>query len=179
VKGTTRAEEQKILKHKLPDIVRILQDETNLKRETIIDILIDSNRLDDFKNNPQIFINEIKTIFKTNLRKMIEDGIKYERLGDTEYYSQELFENEELIGYLNSNMEESPKGIYEYVLYDSDVEKEFLDRLEADEDVKLNTKLPDWFKICTPIGNYNPDWAILIDKDGAKNFTLWLKLRVV
>lgn len=166
VKGTTRAEEQKILKHKLPDIVRILQDETNLKRKTIIDILLKSDRLEDFKNNPQIFINEVKSIFKNNLRKMIEDGIKYEKLGQTQYYSQELFVNEELTGYLNSNAEKSTKGIYEYVLYDSDIEKQFLERLEEDEDVKLYTKLPNWFKIDTPIGSYNPDWAILIDKDG-------------
>jgi type III restriction enzyme len=70
-----------------------------------------------------------------------------------------LFENEELVGYLSSL--EVKKSVYEYVVYDSEVEREFARRLDEREDIKLFVKLPRWFQVETPIGAYNPDWAIL------------------
>jgi type III restriction enzyme len=53
------------------------------------------------------------------------------------------------------------KSVYEYVVYDSEVERAFASQLDAREDIKLFVKLPGWFQIDTPIGTYNPDWAIL------------------
>jgi type III restriction enzyme len=70
-----------------------------------------------------------------------------------------LFENEELVSYLSSL--EVKKSVYEYVVYDSEVEREFARRLDEREDIKLFVKLPRWFQVETPIGAYNPDWAIL------------------
>ena len=106
-------------------------------------------------------------IIKNVMSKFVVDGIKYHKLGNDEIWAQELFESEELSGYLNSNMVETPNhGIYEYTVYDSDIEREFAERLDANEDVKVFAKLPDWFKIPTPLGTYNPDWAILVEKDG-------------
>ena len=79
------------------------------------------------------------------------------------FYSQRLFEDEELFGYLEHNMIESKtKSIYEHVIYDSDVERAFAQGLNASEEVKVFAKLPSWFKIETPLGSYNPDWAVLI-----------------
>ena len=70
-----------------------------------------------------------------------------------------LFKNEELVNYLSAL--EVQKSVYEYVVYDSDIEREFAKKLDEREDIKLFVKLPSWFLIETPLGNYNPDWAIL------------------
>ncbi len=152
--------------YKLPDIISFLQNETNLTRKTLVEILIRCKRLDDFKNNPQKFIDEVSSIIKNQMRYFIVDGIKYEKIGDNHYYAQELFENEELTGYLNKNMLESQKSVYRHVIYDSDVEAEFAKSCEQSDNVKVYAKLPGWFKIDTPLGSYNPDWAVLIELDG-------------
>jgi type III restriction enzyme len=95
----------------------------------------------------------------------VVDGIKYQRLGDSSYYAQELFEREELTGYLK-NMLDADKSVYERVVYDSTVERDFADQLEKNDAVKVYAKLPSWFKIPTPLGSYNPDWALLLEQDG-------------
>lgn len=153
---------------RLPDILRYLQEQTNLKRRTLVDILIKSERLDDFKKNPQAFMESVMKIINREKRKLIIDGIKYERIGDHEYYEQSLFENEELVGYMKANavQVDNTKSVYNYIKYDSETEKTFAEKLNNDEDVKLFIKLPGSFVIDTPLGNYNPDWAILIEKDG-------------
>ncbi len=70
-----------------------------------------------------------------------------------------LFKNEEIVNYLMALKVNN--SIYEYVVYDSEVEREFAKRLDKREDIKLFVKLPDWFKVETPVGTYNPDWAIV------------------
>ena len=79
-----------------------------------------------------------------------------------------MFESEELIGYLKKNAIEvdEHKSVYDHIVYDSNIEKEFAERLNSDPDVKLFVKLPNFFVIDTPLGNYNPDWAVLIENDG-------------
>ena len=150
-----------------PDVISYLQNETNLTRRSIAQILIDSGRIEDFKKNPQMFIDGAIAIIKNVMSRFIVDGIKYHKLGNDDIWAQELFESEEVSGYLNDNMVATPNsGIYEYTVYDSDIEREFAKKLDANEDVKVFAKLPDWFKIPTPLGNYNPDWAILVEKDG-------------
>ncbi|WP_318617089.1 type III restriction-modification system endonuclease [Sporosarcina sp. YIM B06819] len=157
-------------KRKMPDILRYLQDYTTLKRKTLIDILVGSGRLDDFKKNPQAFMEAVVKIINKEKQNMIVDGIKYEKIGEHEYFSQTLFEEQELIGYLKNNALEvsGDKSLYNYIQYDSIVEKSFAEDLDKDEDVKLYVKLPSSFIIETPLGNYNPDWAILLDKDGVE-----------
>lgn len=165
-----RVTELKEEKRKLPDIIRYLQDHTTLKRKTLIEILIQSGRLDDFKKNPQAFMEVVVKIIQKEKQRMIIDGIKYEKIGEQEYFSQSLFEEQELIGYLKKNTLEvsGEKSVYNYIQYDSDVEKAFAEDLDKDKDVKLFVKLPSSFVIGTPLGNYNPDWAILLDKDGVE-----------
>jgi type III restriction enzyme len=150
----------------LPDIIAYLQNETNLTRKTIVEILIRSNTLHLFKKNPQRYMEQVAQIITAKMRHMIVDGIKYTKIGDDEYYAQELFETEELVGYLNKNMIESKKSVYEYVVYDSANEEKFARSFENNSKVKLYAKLPGWFTIPTPLGSYNPDWAVLIDADG-------------
>lgn len=94
------------------------------------------------------------------------DGIKYQRLGQDEYYAQELFESQELTGYLKNLVEDTKKSVYQHVVYDSAIERDFAVDLERNEAVKVYAKLPAWFKVPTPLGTYNPDWAVLIELDG-------------
>ena len=159
--------DSEIIDYKLPDIVTYIQNETNLTRRNIVDILIKSEKLNDFKNNPQKFIDKVIEIIKKTMNSFIVDGIKYQKLGNDYYYTQESFENEELTGYLKKNMYENKnnKSPFEYTVYDSDIEKKFAEEFDKNPDVKLFTKLPNWFKINTPLGTYNPDWAVLIEKD--------------
>ncbi len=150
----------------LPDIVTYLQDVTNLTRHSIIAILQRSGRLADFKRNPQKFMELATMILQHTLRLALVDGIKYQKIGDGHYYAQELFESSELRGYLDDNMQVANKCVYQYVVYDSDTESRFALGLENSADVKLYAKLPAWFKIDTPLGGYNPDWAVVVEQDG-------------
>ena len=165
------------IRQPLPDIVTYLQNVTNLTRRTIVDILVRSKTLNIFYKNPQRYMEEVSAIMKRQMRSLLVDGIKYTRLGDDEYYAQELFETEELTGYLERNMLASKKSAYHYVVYDSENEKTFAERFEANNAVKLYAKLPHWFKIPTPLGSYNPDWAILIEQDGEKKLYFVLETK--
>ena len=150
----------------LPDVLSILQDETQLTRRSISQILIGSGRLSSFTNNPQKFIEQATDLIKNQMRKLIVDGIKYQKIGDDFFYAQELFEEEELFGYLNKNMIEAEKSVFDHVIYDSDIEQSFAESLERNKAIKLYAKLPNWFKIDTPLGSYNPDWAIVYENNG-------------
>jgi type III restriction enzyme len=151
----------------LPDIITDLQDKTQLTRRSIYRILVDSGRLDDFKRNPQQFIELTAEIINRAKRMALVDGIKYQRLGAEDYYAQELFETQELSGYLKS-MIDAKKSVHEQVIYQSDTERTFADDLEKNEAVKVYAKLPGWFRVPTPLGDYNPDWAVLVEKDGTE-----------
>ena len=150
----------------LPDVLTELQNQTSLTRRSLAHVLIESDRLHDFKRNPQEFIQIASAAINRTKQHALIDGIKYQRLGDDYYYAQELFEEKELTGYL-TNMIASKRGLYEFVVYDSEgVERKFAEDLDANEAVKVYAKLPDWFTIPTPLGTYNPDWAVVIEKDG-------------
>jgi type III restriction enzyme len=119
------------------------------------------------------------------LHRLLVDGIKYERIagvgGDAEW-EMALFKDEEIVNYLSAL--QVSNSIYDYVEYQSDIERRFAEALDKRDDIKLFVKLPHWFKIDTPVGSYNPDWAIVKQADdtlylvretkGTKDF---LKLR--
>ena len=155
---------------KLPDIITYLQNETNLTRRSIVKILTGSKTLESFRKNPQYYLEQVSEIIKSTMKNFIIDGIKYEKIGDTEYYSQELFEDSEIYGYLKSelskgNIVETKKTPYDSIVVDSETESKFAENLEKYGNVIVYAKLPSWFKIATPLGNYNPDWAILAKPD--------------
>lgn len=153
----------------LPDLLTDLQDRTQLTRRTIVSILTGSGRLDDFKRNPQQFIELTAETINRCKRLALVDGIKYQKLGDQHIYAQELFEKEELTGYLKNMLLDTQKSIYEHVVYDSTTERHFADGLEKNDAIKLYAKLPGWFKVPTPLGTYNPDWAVLVEEDGTQH----------
>ncbi|AGX88304.1 type III restriction-modification system endonuclease [Candidatus Symbiobacter mobilis] len=150
----------------LPDVLTELQDRTQLTRKTIAHILTESHRLNDFQRNPQQFIELAADAINRCKRLALVDGIKYQRLGDAHFYAQELFETEELTGYLKNLVQDTQKSVYEHVVVDSTIERDFAEALERNEAIKVYAKLPGWFKVPTPLGSYNPDWAVLVERDG-------------
>ncbi len=163
--GTTVAIEEGDIA--LPDILTDLQDRTQLTRKSLAKILIDCGRLSHFKRNPQAFIEMAGEAINRTKRLALVDGIKYQQIGADHFYAQELFVQEELSGYLKNVLKDTTKSVYEHVVYDSGgIERSFAEQLEKNTAVKIYTKLPGWFKVPTPLGTYNPDWAILIEADG-------------
>lgn len=170
----------------LPDILTDLQDQTHLTRKSIVQILRNSCRLEDFKRNPQLFMNYSSEAINRTKRLALVDGIRYTKIGEEHFYAQELFKQEELKGYLKNTLE-AQKSVYTHVVYDSGgVEKTFAEDLEKNEKVKVYAKLPAWFKVPTPLGTYNPDWAIVVEDEGeeklyfvveTKGSTWWDDLR--
>lgn len=152
----------------LPDILTDLQDKTSLTRRSIYRILVEGGRLNDFKRNPQQFIELVAEMINRAKRMALVDGIKYQRIGADIFYAQQLFETEELMGYLKS-MIDATKSVHEQVIYQSDTERTFAEELEKNEAIKVYAKLPGWFKVTTPLGSYNPDWAVLVDKNGTES----------
>lgn len=154
----------------LPDIIAELQEATSLTRKTIVDILIESGRLDDFIGNPNDYIAMAKRAIQTELAKLVVDGVQYEKIAGSVYELRELQKDglEEKERFLDQMYEvkNTQKTDFDYVVYDSDVERQFAELLDSREDIKLFMKLPAKFKIDTPVGPYNPDWAIIKHEDG-------------
>ena len=180
------SERVSVTRTSLPDVLAYLQNETELTRSTLVRILKESGRLSDIFANPQKFMDQVAAILKHVLHRLLVDGIKYERIdgGADAEWEMVLFKNEELINFLTA--ERVTKAPYEYVVYDSEVEREFAQKLNTREDIKVFMKLPDWFKIETPVGTYNPDWAIVKHDDATlylvretKGTKDYLKLRTL
>ena len=115
---------------------------------------------------PSIAIREALEIISKNRHSLAIDGIKYVKLAGEQYYAQEIFDSSELVGYLDKNAVAVNHSVYDYLLYDSGVESRFAESLDNDPDVKMFFKIPSRFKIDTPIGSYNPDWAVFLEKNG-------------
>lgn len=156
----------------LPDLLTDLQDKTQLTRRTIARVLTEGGRLNDFKRNPQQFIELVAEAIKRAKRSAIVDGIKYQKIGEDKFYAQELFEQEELLGYIRSSIAVE-KSVHERVVYESNTEADFARQLELNESIRVYAKLPRWFKVPTPLGeSYNPDWAVLVEQDGNERLHL-------
>lgn len=154
----------------LPDIITELQEATSLTRKTIVDILIGSGRLGEFIGNPNDFIAMTKRALQGELAKIVVDGIQYERIAGSVYELRELQRDgeEEKERFLDQmyKVQHTQKTDFDYVVFDSDVERQFAELLDSREDIKLFMKLPAKFKIDTPVGPYNPDWAIIKQEEG-------------
>lgn len=151
-----------------PDILGYIQDKTELTRTTILNILKESGRLTDVLINPQLFLDNVIGIIKSILYELMVDGIKYEKIGDTEF-EMRLFEEHEVETYIDKltfDVNNNSKTIYEkYMPLDSEVEMQFAKDCESREDIEFYFKLPNWFVIKTPIGKYNPDWALVFKNE--------------
>jgi len=162
----------------LPDVLLLLQDACGIPLPLCRDILIESGRLQDFANNPQMFLEQAVEIIKNAIYKFEIDGIRYIKLSGEEYYVQEVFDSEELLANLDKNAVAVGHSVYDYIIYDSEtVERPFAVALDDDPDVKMFFKIPDKFTIETPLGSYNPDWAVYLDKDGEQKLYFVLETK--
>ena len=156
---------------KIPNLLADIQRQTQMTRRVIFEVLDQAGMFEQMIINPQQVIDETAQAINRVKRRLAVDGVKYYRTG--EYYDMTLFENDELQTYLYDAAMKSgavavtdqAKTIYDYVAVDSEVEREFMQSLEDNVDVKFYIKLPSWFKIDTPVGKYNPDWAVAFDGD--------------
>lgn len=157
----------------IPDLFSYIQSQgrARLTRSTIQRILLKSGRLGDVLINPQGFMDRVVALIDEKLSELMIDGIKYEKISDKEYELR-LFEGYEFHPNeytFEIDKEKERKTINTKLLpLDSKVEYQFAQDCENIENVEFYFKLPSWFKIKTPIGNYNPDWALVIKKDPGK-----------
>lgn len=154
----------------LPDIISELQQATSLTRATLVDIVIGSGKLDQFIGNPNDFIAMVRRVIQSELAKIVVEGIQYETIGGSVYELHELQADglEEKDRFFDNIVEiqNTQKTDFDHVVYDSEVERAFAETLDSRADIKLFMKLPAKFKVPTPVGDYNPDWAIIKQTDG-------------
>ena len=178
VETETRLEDLKDTYSSLPNILGIISEETLIKKATVAEIIQKSGRAQDFLNNPQAFMEQCLEIIRHNRHALAIDGIKYVKLDGKEYYAQEIFDSTELVANLDKNAVKVEHSVYDHIIYDSStVEKPFAVALDRDPDVKMFFKIPDRFKIDTPIGTYNPDWAVLWEKNGEQKLYFILETK--
>jgi len=148
----------------IPDTLAYIQSKTELTRHTVLEMLQRSGRLNEMLLNPQLFMDNAVAAIKSELYRLMVEGIKYEKIGN-KVYEMQLFEDSELQIYIDPftfAVNDTDKTIYEnYIPLDSTVENQFARDCESSENIEFYFKLPFWFKINTPIGTYNPDWAIV------------------
>ncbi len=130
-----------------------------LTRQTLLHIFNNTSKQAEALANPQEFASVTVRIIKAKLVDQLVDGIQYERIN--EWYEMTQFEAE--IDSWEEYLVANDKSLYDHVISDSGVETQFVKDLESLEEVKLYVKLPFWFTVPTPIGEYNPDWAIVIE----------------
>lgn len=151
----------------VPDIIQYISNHSGLRQETILKILTKAEVWEKIRSNPQHMMDRAVEEIKRAMKKQIVDGVKYEKVSNSEYEMQ-IFKDAEIESYI-SNMRvvgKQDKTIYDHVVYDSStVELPFAEELEARDEVEFYMKLPPKFKIETPLGTYNPDWAIIFKED--------------
>jgi type III restriction enzyme len=160
--------------YQLPDIIKELQEATSLTRKTLVDILVQTGKLSEFISNPNDFISMVKNNLRNVMAAAVVEGLQYEKIGGYIYELRELqkdgMEERDLFIDRLYEVKNKQKTDFDYIQIDSEgvdaPERQFAELLDSREDVKLFMKLPDKFKIETPVGSYNPDWAIIKQVDG-------------
>ncbi|MBW8003232.1 MAG: restriction endonuclease subunit R [Planctomycetes bacterium] len=149
------------------DLVAEISKETNLTRKTIVKILkgLRQDTFHNFRVNPESFIQGVARIINSEKAAMLINNIVYSKTDKT--YDDSIFTINNFKGSLAKNILEVKKHVHDYVKTDSDIERKFASDLECEE-VLVYAKLPGGFKIPTPLGNYNPDWAIVFNTDKFK-----------
>ncbi len=155
------------------DLIGKLVDETGLTRETITHILKGINKevFEQFQTNPEEFILKAGNLINEQKATLIIQHISYSRIedGEDKEYNTKIFTEPTLKGRFGFNAIATEKHIYDHLLYDSEIEKDFAEALEQAQNVVVYAKLPRGFYISTPVGKYNPDWAIAFDQEEIKH----------
>lgn len=151
------------------DLVGKIVAETGLTRKAVIRILqgIQPSVFNQFKDNPEEFIIKAAGLINDEKATAIVQHITYDVLD--EKYDTDIFTDPTIKGKLDQNAMKAKKHLYDHIIYDSDNERKFASKLDVCNDVAVYVKLPDGFYISTPVGKYNPDWAIAFYKGTAKH----------
>ena len=153
----------------LPDIIAFIQKETELTRHTLITILRESGRIGEFRQNPQEFMTLVAREISYAMHDLMLEGIQYEKMACEFWEMQRIEEDVEkgISRYLKNlyEVQNREKSLFDAIEFESEVERRFAADLDNNELVKLFVKLPSWFKIDTPIGPYNPDWAFITESE--------------
>lgn len=151
------------------DLIGKLVDETGLTRKAIIAILqgIQPSVFNQFKDNPEEFISKAAQLINDQKATAIIEHITYDVLD--EKYGTEIFTEPTIKGRLGVNAMKAKKHLYDHIVYDSTNERDFATDLDTNSDVAVYVKLPDGFYISTPVGHYNPDWAIAFYEGNVKH----------
>ena len=151
------------------DLVGKLVEETGLTRKAIIQILtgIEKNVFEQFKHNPEEFIIKAAGLINDEKATAIIEHITYDVMDAK--YDTDIFTEPTIKGKLGTNAMKASKHLYDHIVYDSTNEKAFAEKLDTSNDVAVYVKLPDGFYISTPVGKYNPDWAIAFHERNIKH----------
>lgn len=151
------------------DLVGKLVEETGLTRATVAAILrgIAPQTFSQFRINPEEFILKAARLINDEKATQIIEHITYNRLDAA--YDQDVFTRATLRGKLDVNAMEANRSLYSHVIYDSDNERRFAQELDVSDQVAVYVKLPGSFYISTPVGKYNPDWAIAFNEGSVKH----------
>jgi type III restriction enzyme len=151
------------------DLVGKLMDETRLTRKTIVAILtgIKEATFLQFRNNPEEFMLRAARLINEQKAATIIESVTYDVLNET--FEADVFTKNTLSGKLGENALPVEKHVYDYVVTDSKIERAFAQQLDVSDEVRVYAKLPRGFFIPTPLGNYNPDWAIVFKEGGVKH----------
>ena len=151
------------------DLIGKLVDETGLTRKAIIAILqgIEPMVFNQFKDNPEEFIIKASVLINDEKATAIIQHITYDVLD--EHYETDVFTDPTIKGKLGVNAMKAKKHLYDHIVYDSSNERDFAEQLDVCREVAVYVKLPDGFYISTPVGHYNPDWAIAFYESSVKH----------
>ena len=130
-----------------------------LTRKTLLSIFLRTRNQQAALDNPHEFASVTVRIIKEKLTDQLIDGVRYEKIGEC----YEMCQFEARIDSWTDYLTPAERSIYDFVVFDSEIERKFVEGLERRDDVKLYLKLPAFFKVTTPIGAYNPDWAIVLE----------------
>ena len=151
------------------DLIGKLVEETKLTRRDIARILkgIQPSVFNQFKDNPEEFIIKAATLINDEKAAAIIKHITYQVLKDR--YTMEIFTDHTIRGRFGENAIKTKKHLYDYIVYDSLKDQEFAKELDMNKEVAVYVKLPDGFYISTPVGRYNPDWAVAFHEGAVKH----------
>lgn len=162
------------------DLLGKIVAETNLTRATVAAILkgIAPDEFSQYHDNPEDFILKAVHIINEEKATIIVQHVTCNKLDSA--YDSDIFTDPAMRGQLDKNAIRARKHLYDYVICDSDNEREFAEKLDKqDNEVEIYVKLPKKFHISTPVGKYNPDWAIAFHDEKVNIYTLWQKPRAV
>jgi len=152
----------------IPDLVGAIEKRTGLSRSTVGRILLESSRLAEALNHPQAFIDQVSALIASCMKELLVEGVEYQKIGDR-VYEMRRFEDGEIETFLGNvhEVENPDKTLFSHIVIDGDStpERRFAEDCEANDDVLFYIKLPRWFVIETPVGQYNPDWALVLRGD--------------